>query len=98
MIPDDNGVATSQLYLSKTHDDALRLDAWHALFPGQPEYNNLIYGKIEIDPWFSSVLRHAAEGCGFKASIKRVPSDWDESLCTCLSLSLDVPEAQTLSV
>ena len=94
MTPDDNGVATLKLYLCQQFGDDLSVEVCNDIIPGQP-YIRQPPGTIEADPWFSSVLRRAAEGCGFKASVKRVSSDWHEQThCTCLNLSLDLPETR----
>lgn len=101
MIPDDTGVATSKLYFYGDTSESLSLRAWAVIAPGQPDYDlsSDNYGAVELDPWFSNVIKHAAEGCGFKTVVKRVRSaDWDGSFCTCLSLSLDIPGAKILSV
>ncbi|KAL3157171.1 hypothetical protein ABBQ38_001411 [Trebouxia sp. C0009 RCD-2024] len=48
---------------------------------------------VEAGPWFSNLLKSAAEGCGFRASVKRVRTKFNPSYCTCLTISLDIPGA-----
>ena len=52
------------------------------------------HDSIEADSWLSNLLKRAAEGCGFKASVRRVRTERiDPIFGTCLTLSLEISEA-----
>lgn len=97
MVPNDSGVATSKLHFLY-RGEGLYLQVETVFAPGQPEHELDLWDALELDPWFSNVFKRAAEGCGFKTLVERVQNGWDDSFCTCLSLSLEIPGATTSSV
>ena len=98
--PDDTGVAASTLYVCRPQGKEICLKVWDPLSSSQTEYWEEFYPTEEApedvivaDPWFSNLLKHAAEGCGFRASVKRVRTEWQPGYCTCLNISVRVPGA-----
>lgn len=101
MTPDDNGMATTKLFLCRSEGKELHLEVLDPPSEAQgfEEYLSMFQylqpnDIIEADSWLSNLLKRAAEGCGFKASLKRVRTErGDPTFCTCLNLSLEISEA-----
>lgn len=102
MTPDNNGLATAELLLCRDEGNEFRLEVFDppSEAQGLEEYRYMFQylqpnDVIEADLWLKNLLKRAAEGCGFKASVKRVRTErGDPVFCTCLTLSLEISQAK----